>query len=97
MKSARTIIDASFRAIMRDARKIDRLIDSDPFAALDLDGNATVGSVGASVGGHRHPSMVSCSPKTAGSDREISKYSKRRNRCAWALTSTSLRTRKANC
>ena len=35
MKSARTIIDASFRAMMRDARKIDNLIDTDPFAALD--------------------------------------------------------------
>jgi hypothetical protein len=35
MKSARTIIDASFRAMMRDARKIDHLIDTDPFAALD--------------------------------------------------------------
>jgi len=35
MKSARTIIDATFRAMMRDARKIDHLIDTDPFAALD--------------------------------------------------------------
>jgi hypothetical protein len=35
MKSARTIIDASFRAMMRDSRKIDHLIVSDPFAALD--------------------------------------------------------------
>ena len=35
MKSARTIIDATFRAMMRDARKIDHLIDRDPFAALD--------------------------------------------------------------
>ena len=35
MKSARTIIDASFRAMMRDARKIDHLIATDPFAALD--------------------------------------------------------------
>ena len=35
MKSARTIIDASFRAMMRDSRKIDHLIDTDPFAALD--------------------------------------------------------------
>ena len=35
MKSARTIIDASFRAMVRDARKIDHLIDVDPFAALD--------------------------------------------------------------
>jgi integrase len=35
MKSARTIMDASFRAMMRDARKVDHLIDTDPFAALD--------------------------------------------------------------
>jgi len=35
LKSARTIIDATFRAMMRDARKIDGLISSDPFAALD--------------------------------------------------------------
>ena len=35
MKSARTIIDASFRACYRDARKIDHLIGTDPFAALD--------------------------------------------------------------
>ena len=35
MKSARTIIDATFRAMMRDARKIDHLIDTDPFEALD--------------------------------------------------------------
>ena len=35
MKSARTIIDASFRAMVRDARKIDHLIEADPFAALD--------------------------------------------------------------
>ena len=35
MKSARTIIDASFRACYRDARKIDHLIDTDPFAVLD--------------------------------------------------------------
>ena len=35
IKSARTIIDASFRACYRDARKIDGLVDADPFAALD--------------------------------------------------------------
>jgi len=35
LKSCRTIIDASFRAMMRDARKIDHLIETDPFAALD--------------------------------------------------------------
>jgi len=35
LKSCRTIIDASFRAMMRDARKIDHLIEIDPFAALD--------------------------------------------------------------
>lgn len=35
MKSARTIVDATFRAMMRDARKIDHLIATDPFAALD--------------------------------------------------------------
>jgi len=35
MKSARTIIDASFRAMMRDARKIDGLISVDQFALLD--------------------------------------------------------------
>jgi len=35
LKSARTIIDATFRAMMRDARKIDGLILNDPFAAVD--------------------------------------------------------------
>jgi len=35
LKSARNIIDAYFRAMIRDARKIDALIADDPFAALD--------------------------------------------------------------
>jgi hypothetical protein len=33
LKSARNIIDASFRAMMRDACKIDYLIDKDSFEA----------------------------------------------------------------
>jgi integrase len=34
LKSCRNIIDASFRACIRDARKIDYLLDRDPFEAL---------------------------------------------------------------
>jgi integrase len=34
-KSARAIIDISFRACYRDPCKIDHLIDTDPFAARD--------------------------------------------------------------
>jgi integrase len=34
VKSARNIIDASFRAMMRDARQVDYLIEKDPFEAL---------------------------------------------------------------
>jgi len=34
IKSVRNVIDASFRACIRDARKIDYLIDRDPFEAL---------------------------------------------------------------
>jgi integrase len=35
LKSARTIIDATFRAMMRDPRKIDGHIKEDPFTAID--------------------------------------------------------------
>ena len=34
MKTARDIIDGTFRAIYRDARTTDRLLTDDPFAAL---------------------------------------------------------------
>jgi integrase len=34
IKSVRNVIDASFRACFRDARKIDYLIERDPFEAL---------------------------------------------------------------
>ncbi len=34
IKSCRNVIDASFRAMMRDARKVDYLIERDPFEAL---------------------------------------------------------------
>jgi hypothetical protein len=34
-KSARAILDASFRACYHDPRKIDHLIDTDPFAAQE--------------------------------------------------------------
>jgi len=34
IKSVRNVIDASFRACIRDARKVDYLIDRDPFEAL---------------------------------------------------------------
>ena len=34
LKTVRNIIDASFRAMMRDARAIDQLIDRDPFTGL---------------------------------------------------------------
>jgi len=34
MKTARDVIDATFRAIYRDARMIDRVVSDDPFAAL---------------------------------------------------------------
>ena len=34
LKSCRNIIDASFRACLRDARKIDYLLDRGPFKAL---------------------------------------------------------------
>jgi len=35
LKSARNIIDAYLRAMMRDARNVDHLISKDPFAALE--------------------------------------------------------------
>jgi integrase len=35
LKTAKTIIDASFRACIRDARKVDGLVEGDPFAALN--------------------------------------------------------------
>ena len=35
LKSARNVIDAYFRAMIRDARNIDRLMSGDPFAALE--------------------------------------------------------------
>jgi hypothetical protein len=35
LKTCRNIIDASFRAMVRDARAVDELIDKDPFAALE--------------------------------------------------------------
>ena len=35
IKSCRIILDASFRAMMRDARRVDHLIETDPFEALD--------------------------------------------------------------
>ena len=34
LKSCWNIMDASFRACLRDARKIDYLLDRDPFEAL---------------------------------------------------------------
>jgi len=34
LKSCRNIIDGSFRAMMRDARTIDQLIDKDPFEVI---------------------------------------------------------------
>jgi len=34
MKTARDLIDGSFRALYRDAREVDRLVTGDPFAAL---------------------------------------------------------------
>ena len=33
-KTVRNIVDGSFRAMVRDAREIDRLITGDPFAAV---------------------------------------------------------------
>jgi integrase len=35
VKTARDIIDATFRAIYRDARKVDKIVTGDPFADLD--------------------------------------------------------------
>ena len=35
LKSARNVIDAYFRAMIRDARNIDRIISDDPFGALE--------------------------------------------------------------
>jgi integrase len=35
VKTARDVIDGVFRAVYRDARKVDRLVQDDPFAALD--------------------------------------------------------------
>src|SRR5262245_27842109 len=34
MKTARDIIDATFRAVIRDARHVDRVVTVDPFAEL---------------------------------------------------------------